>query len=45
MVEWKEYNYRMYDELHCPFCGSTDIQFDREGFSREDRCLSSTYYQ
>ena len=30
MEGWKEYNYRMYEHLHCPFCGSTDIDESRE---------------
>ena len=25
MEKWEEHNYSLYDELHCPFCGSTDI--------------------
>ena len=33
MAEWKEYNYKLYDELHCPFCGSTDITDWKEGFN------------
>ena len=53
MEEWKEYNWRLYDELHCPFCGSTDIY---ETYSQEyalgtknpeifcNTCIS-TYYE
>ncbi len=33
MAEWKEYNYKLYDELHCPFCGSTDITDWKEDFN------------
>lgn len=33
MEEWKEYNWRLYDELHCPFCGSTDITDWKEDFN------------
>ena len=33
MEEWREYNYRLYDELHCPFCGSTDITDWKESFN------------
>ena len=33
MEGWKEYNYRLYEELHCPFCGSTEITTWKEGFN------------
>lgn len=33
MADWEEYNYRLYDELHCPYCGSTDIDTSTETFN------------
>lgn len=33
MADWEEYNYRLYDELHCPYCGSTDIYTSTEIFN------------
>ena len=33
MEKRNEYNDRLYDELHCPFCGSTDIIDWKEEFN------------
>lgn len=35
MEKREEYNYRLYEELHCPFCGSTDINDRVESFNYE----------